>query len=116
LGELSTASASPERATQDRVIRLFRDELGWGNLGDWTDRPDNSNIDEGLLAGAFAITGDAALAVAARIDEAVKRDRPDGWRGVQAKEQVIKRAIYDVLQDKDEVERLFSIIKAQSEY
>jgi len=38
----------PERATQNRVIRLFRDELGYRFLGDWTDRT-NSNIDEKLL-------------------------------------------------------------------
>ncbi len=39
----------PERATQDRVVRLFRDELGYRTLGDWTDRPGNSNIEESLL-------------------------------------------------------------------
>ena len=33
----------PERATQNRVIALFRDELGYRFLGDWTDRT-NSNI------------------------------------------------------------------------
>src|ERR1019366_5225523 len=41
----------PERATQNRVIALFRDELGFRNLGDWIDRPGNSNIEEGLLSG-----------------------------------------------------------------
>ena len=39
----------PERATQNRVIALFRDELGYRSLGDWTDRPGNSNIEESLL-------------------------------------------------------------------
>jgi type I restriction enzyme R subunit len=38
----------PERATQNRVISLFRDELGYRYLGDKTD-DDNSNIEEGLL-------------------------------------------------------------------
>jgi hypothetical protein len=38
-----------ERATQNRVITLFRDELGYRFLGDWTDRDNNSNIEEGLL-------------------------------------------------------------------
>jgi type I restriction enzyme, R subunit len=39
----------PERVTQNRVIALFKDELGYRYLGDWTDRDGNSNIEEGLL-------------------------------------------------------------------
>ena len=54
--------------------------------------------------------------LALKIDETVKKKRPDGWRGVQAREQVIKGALYDVLQDVAEVERIFLIIKAQREY
>src|SRR6266542_340344 len=45
---LSTVG-QPERATQNRVITLFRDELGYSYLGDWTDRERNSNIEEGVL-------------------------------------------------------------------
>jgi type I restriction enzyme R subunit len=45
--------------------------------------------------------------LALRIDAAVKKVRPDGWRGVQAREQVIKAALYEVLQDVAEVERIF---------
>ncbi|MCL4315468.1 MAG: HsdR family type I site-specific deoxyribonuclease [Gammaproteobacteria bacterium] len=59
---------------------------------------------------------DEALELALRIDDSVRRVRPDGWRGVQAREQVIKRALYDLLQDAAEVERLFLIIKVQREY
>ena len=40
----------PERATQDRVIALFRDQLGYRYAGDWTDRDGNSNIEERLLS------------------------------------------------------------------
>ena len=38
-----TAIGQPERATQNRVIALFRDELGYQYLGDWTDREGNSH-------------------------------------------------------------------------
>jgi type I restriction enzyme R subunit len=54
--------------------------------------------------------------LALRIDVAVKASRPDAWRGVEPKEREIKRAIFAILQDKDEVERVFAIIKAQREY
>ncbi len=54
--------------------------------------------------------------LALRIDAAVRQHRPDGWRGVQARERIIKAALFKELHDKDEVERIFVIIKAQSEY
>ena len=57
-----------------------------------------------------------ALALALKIDETVKHTRPDGWRGVQAKENVIKAALYGILQDVAEVERIFLIIRQQKEY
>ena len=40
---MSTIGQS-ERATQDRVIALFRDELHYQFLGDWSDRPNNTNV------------------------------------------------------------------------
>ena len=64
----------------------------------------------------YRVARDPALDLALKIDEVVKRVRPDGWRGVQAKEQVIRAALYGVLQNVAEVERIFLIIKAQTEY
>jgi type I restriction enzyme R subunit len=56
-------------------------------------------------------------ALAVKIDAEVKRVRPDGFRGNQAKENIIKRALLPLLNgDPAEVERIFAIIKAQSEY
>jgi type I restriction enzyme R subunit len=44
----------PERATQNRVLALFRDELGYRCLGDWVDRSGNSNIEEAQLSAWLA--------------------------------------------------------------
>ena len=40
-----TPIGQPERHTQNRVINLFKDELGYQFLGDWTDLLGNSNIE-----------------------------------------------------------------------
>ena len=64
----------------------------------------------------YAASGDPVLKKAMEIDATVKRVRPDGWPGVQTKEQVIKTALHGILQDEAEVERIFLIVKAQDEY
>ena len=57
------------------------------------------------------------LKLALKIDETVKQVRPDGWRGLQARENVIKKALLPLLNnDVAEVERVFAIIKQQPEY
>ena len=38
-----------ERMTQDRVIQLFQQKLGYEYLGNWHVRPNNSNIEEEYL-------------------------------------------------------------------
>jgi type I restriction enzyme R subunit len=51
------------------------------------------------------------------IDYTVRISRPDNWRGHVAKENLIKQALLPVLNyDEDEVERIFPVIIAQSEY
>jgi type I restriction enzyme, R subunit len=56
------------------------------------------------------------LDLALKIDEAVRGCRPDGWRGIQARENIIKKALYGLLGDIDETERVFLIVKQQPEY
>ena len=43
--------------TQRRVAAFFRDALGYSCLGDWRDRPDNRNIEPGLLRDWLARQG-----------------------------------------------------------
>ncbi len=38
-----------ERITQNRIVKLFQEELGYNYLGNWADRESNSNIEEELL-------------------------------------------------------------------
>lgn len=66
--------------------------------------------------GAAVASGDSALERAQAIDAEVRRVRPDGWRGVETRERVIQAALFEILQDDAEVERIFAIVEAQSEY
>lgn len=50
------------------------------------------------------------------LDAAVRKERQDGWRGNGAKENMIRAAIFSVLNDADAVEDIFDIVKAQPEY
>ena len=46
-----------EIKTQRRVVKFFQDALGYGYLGDWTDRPGNSNIEQDILAKWLRLQG-----------------------------------------------------------
>ncbi|MDE1902066.1 MAG: HsdR family type I site-specific deoxyribonuclease [Alphaproteobacteria bacterium] len=50
------------------------------------------------------------------LHDAIISSRNANWRGNQAREQNIKAAMYGVLKDADEVERMFNIVRAQGEY
>lgn len=54
--------------------------------------------------------------LALRIHNVVIKVRPDSWKGNDPKEQIIKAAIYAIVDDVPEVERIFEIIKKQAEY
>jgi type I restriction enzyme R subunit len=56
-------------------------------------------------------------ALALQIDTTVRMVKPNAFRGNQARENVIKAALLPLLgNDKAEVERIFKIIVAQTEY
>lgn len=54
--------------------------------------------------------------LALQIHAKVLEIKPDAWRGNEPRENMIKAGLYEILKDKDEVERIFSIIQKQQEY
>ncbi len=59
---------------------------------------------------------DRALELAQKIDQSVKRVRHADWRGHTARENEIRRALYEVLQDHKAVAGIFPILVQQREY
>ncbi len=108
--EAGLAEDTPEQLRSSPALRALYNNLKRG-------RGSPARADRVAEAPSeYAISSDPVLNLALKIDAAVKRVRPDGWRGVQAREQIIKAALYEILQDEAEVERVFLIIKAQREY
>lgn len=54
--------------------------------------------------------------LATQNDQKIKRVRPADWRGVHAREQGIKAAIYEIVRDEKKTEAIFAIIFHQREY
>src|SRR3970282_1410013 len=46
-----------EKRTKARVVKLFRDTLGYDYLGDWIEREDNRNIEPELLSAFLKTQG-----------------------------------------------------------
>ncbi|MBE7372321.1 type I restriction endonuclease subunit R [Dermacoccus barathri] len=61
-----------ERKTQDRVIKLFAEQLGYDNHGNWEYRQGNSNIEETLLTQNLKARGYSDLLVSRAIDQLKK--------------------------------------------
>ena len=104
------AEDTPEQLKSSPALRALYNNLL---------QPDGDASEAGRVAEPEAgdpATPDAMLELALRVDERVREVRPDDWRGVQPREQTIKQALYEILGDVDEVERIFLVIKAQTEY
>jgi len=54
--------------------------------------------------------------LALKINTVVLQTKSDGWRGNQAKENQIKQAVFNVVNDQDKVELIFDVIRQQDEY
>jgi type I restriction enzyme R subunit len=105
------ADDTPEELKRSPGLRAL-----YSNLKQPSDKPEATKTVVAETQTGYNAVDVTALQLAVKIDETVKRVRPDGWRDVQAREQIIKQALYGILHDIEEVERIFLIIKAQKEY
>jgi type I restriction enzyme R subunit len=105
--EAGLADDTPEPLKRSRALRAIYNNLPAVPAAANAAAEPSAKYDAG---------GDEKLKLALRIDEAVKRVRPDGWRGVQPREQVIKAELYRILRDEAEVERIFLVVRSQAEY
>jgi type I restriction enzyme R subunit len=105
--EAGQADDTPEPLKKSPALRALYNNL---------NEEDPDHVDEDSGAGYTVAKKRTALERALKIDETVRRVKPDDFRGHQAKEMVIKKALFDILGEEGEVERIFLIIKAQKEY
>ncbi|MFM2060146.1 MAG: Type restriction endonuclease, partial [Pseudomonadota bacterium] len=83
-----------ERATQQRVLALFRDELGYRYLGNWSGRAGNSNVEAGLLSQWLGRAGGGNTpAQIARVLDVLQREARHPGRSVMEN----NRAVYQLL-------------------
>ena len=64
-----TAVGELEARTQRRVIRHFRDHLGYAFLGNWHERDGNRNIETELLTGFLARQGHSPTLITKTLDK-----------------------------------------------
>jgi len=80
----------------------------------YSDYPENIRHSCALRAFYDNCGEDEVLAIA--LDQAVRENKLDGFRHNEFKERRIKRALFEILKDHDEVDRIFNIVVEQKEY
>ena len=63
-----------ERATQNRIVQLFQEQLHYDYLGNWEDRENNSNIEESELRKYLKATGKYSDELIAKAIFALKKE------------------------------------------
>ena len=92
-----TAVGERETRTQRRVVRLFRDTLGYDYLGHWQDRPGNRSVEEGLLTEWLRRQGHGDGIITRALHELRRAAVVSGSRGLyDANREVYERLRYGV--------------------
>lgn len=92
----------PERITQNRVIKLFQDELGYRYLGDWSERANNSNIEETLLTEYLVESGYSHEQISRAI-HALRTEADNHHRGLYENNKEVYSLLYHGVPVKTEV-------------
>ena len=93
-----------EYFTQKRVIDLFRQELGYRYLGDWTERY-NSNIEEQLLTANLAKSGYSAAQISIALGK-LHREADNHQRGLYGNNQAVYKLLRYGVPVKEEAGRV----------
>ena len=99
------------KALMERYIALAKDIAKPQENEHYPDAVRNS----GAMRALYDNCGED-VELAARLHAAVLETKQDGFRGNPVKENRIKRALYKILQDEDQVEQVYKIIVEQEEY
>ena len=81
-----------EKMTQQRVVKLFQQQLGYDYLDDWAERPNNANIEPELLSGWLAEQGVEANLASRAIFE-LNKAANDASKGLYDR----NKAVYELL-------------------
>ena len=105
-----------EAGHDDNILEVLKTSPALRALYNNLQNHGKNPVDLAKESGEYIVPSDPVLDLALKLDEAVKQVRSDDWRGIEPRERGIKQALYDILHDIAEVERIFIIIKAQKEY
>jgi len=78
-----------ERRTQNRIVRRFQKDLGYAYLGNWTDRPDNQNIEDAAVLRWLIDHQGYDQALANRALRSLKRAAGDTARSLYDRNRVV---------------------------
>ncbi len=85
-------SYTTERQTQNRVVQLFKEELGYTYLGNWEERDGNSNVEEDQLRSFLQRSGYSEHLIAKSV-ETLKRACLNSMDGLF----VANKVVYELL-------------------
>jgi type I restriction enzyme R subunit len=100
----------------DDIPEALKQNAGLRAIYNYLDKTLKASVEMREDHAQYTTHREQILTLAQRIDEGIKQARPDDWRGVQSRENVIRGTLAGLLDTDDHVEPLFDIIKKQTEY